>query len=187
MTLIKLFFIFMYIGFFAVGGGLVAASFMQPILVDKYALITSEKFYQMLAISESTPGPIGINMATYVGNELYGPLGGIITTIGEVLPSLIVILIVAKFMTRYKENAIVKSVFSCLRPATSGLVMVAMVNVYKIALLTLDKFNQTKVFIDLFPLPSIIFFVLALPVLFKTKLHPVFIIIAGAVFGYIFL
>ena len=52
MTLIKLFFIFMYIGFFAVGGGLVAASFMQPILVDKYALITSEKIYQMLAISE---------------------------------------------------------------------------------------------------------------------------------------
>ena len=81
MTLIKLFFIFFYIGAFAVGGGLVASTFMQQILVLKYGLITQEKFFAMLAISEGTPGPIGINMATYIGNELFGPWGGISCTL----------------------------------------------------------------------------------------------------------
>ena len=75
MNLFFLFLIFFYIGLFAIGGGLVAATFMQQVLVEKYALISAEKFYSMLAISESTPGPIGINLATYIGTELYGPIG----------------------------------------------------------------------------------------------------------------
>ena len=98
MTLLHLFFIFFYIGLFAVGGGLVAATFMEQELVDHYRLISAEKFYSMLAISESTPGPIGINLATYIGTELFGPAGGIIATMGEVLPSLIVIIIIARFL-----------------------------------------------------------------------------------------
>ena len=98
MSLLQLFFVFMYIGFFAVGGGLVAASFMQNVLVNQYGLISAEKFYSMLAISESTPGPIGINIATYIGTELYGVPGGIIATIGEVLPSIVTIILIAKFL-----------------------------------------------------------------------------------------
>ena len=187
MSLIALFGVFFYIGLFAIGGGLVAATFMQQALVTKYALITNEKFYSMLAISESTPGPIGINMATYIGNELYGPVGGIITTIGEVLPSIIVILIIAKFFAHFQDKPLVKAAFSGLRPATSGMVMVAMAQVYKIALLRIDTFNSTKRILDLFPWPSLAFFALCLVILFKTKLHPVFLVLMGAVFGILFL
>lgn len=187
MSLLALFGVFFYIGLFAIGGGLVAATFMQQSLVTKYALITNEKFYSMLAISESTPGPIGINMATYIGNELYGPIGGIITTIGEVLPSIIVILLIAQFFAHFQDKPIVKAAFSGLRPATSGMVMVAMVQVYKIALITIDKFKASGSFIDLFPWASLVFFAICLVILFKTKLHPVFIVALGAVFGVLFL
>ena len=123
MSLFQLFFVFMYIGFFAVGGGLVAASFMQNVLVNQYGLISAEKFYSMLAISESTPGPIGINIATYIGTELYGIPGGIIATIGEVLPSIVTIVLISKFFSKFQEKPLVKSVFKTLRPVTSGLVL----------------------------------------------------------------
>ena len=79
MTLLNLFFTFLQVGTFTIGGGLVAITIMQQILVTA-GLITPEKFYTMVAISESTPGPIGINMATYIGCELYGPLGGCVAT-----------------------------------------------------------------------------------------------------------
>lgn len=187
MSLLALSGVFFYIGLFAIGGGLVAATFMQQTLVTQYGLITTEKFYQMLAISESTPGPIGINMATYIGNELYGPLGGVVTTVSEVLPSVIVILLIAKFFSKYQEKPGVQAAFSGLRPATSGMVMVAMAQVYKIALLRIDTFNSTKRILDLFPWPSLAFFALCLVILFKTKLHPVFLVLMGAVFGILFL
>ena len=95
MSMLMLFFVFFYVGLFAIGGGLVAASFMRQALVEQYGLITDENFYSMLAISESTPGPIGINIATYIGTELHGIPGGIIATFGEVLPSIIIIILIA--------------------------------------------------------------------------------------------
>ena len=104
--LLQLWAIFFYVGLFAIGGGLVAATFMQQILVEKMGLISLEKFYSMLAISESTPGPIGINIATFCGTELYGPIGGIITTLGEITPSLIIIMLVARFFSNFQKHLI---------------------------------------------------------------------------------
>ena len=159
MTLIKLFFIFFYIGAFAVGGGLVASTFMQQILVLKYGLITQEKFFAMLAISEGTPGPIGINMATYIGNELFGPWGGIVCTLGEVLPSLIVLVIICRFFFNFKDTPLVQSMFSTLRPATSGMIMVAMAQVWQISVLTINNFKESGYqFVQLFNWPSLAFF-----------------------------
>ena len=186
--LLQLFGIFFYVGLFAIGGGLVAATFMQQILVDKYAVLTTEKFYSMLAISESTPGPIGINLATYCGTELYGPLGGIITTIGEILPSLIIIILVSRFFYNFQKKPAVQAAFSGLRPATGGLILVAMVSVFMVALLNIPLFRETSSITDLFRVKSLIFYAVSLLVVqrFK-KIHPVFIVLAGALFGVFFL
>ena len=182
--LLFLFCIFFYVGLFAVGGGLVAASFMQQILVERYHLISAEKFYSMLAISESTPGPIGINLATYCGTELYGPIGGIVVTLGEILPSLIIIMIVARFFMNMQKKPVVQAAFSGLRPAASGMVRVAAMNIFLLALLNIPSFKITGVLLDLFRWKSVVFYIISLFVLFRfRKVHPVFIVIAGAFFG----
>jgi len=187
MTLIHLFFIFFYIGLFAIGGGLVAATFMYQALVDKYALISSEQFYSMLAISESTPGPIGINLATYLGTELFGPIGGIICTLGEVMPSLIVIMIIARFFGAIQDKPLVKAGFTFLRPATTGLVCVAFVQVLVVTILNIQGFQETLDIKQLFNWSSVSLYLICLMILFKTKLHPVVIVLLGAIFGIIFL
>src|SRR5574344_648223 len=122
-TLFQLFWIFFYVGTFTIGGGLVAITLMKQTLVDK-GVITAEAFYNMVAVSESTPGPIGINMATYVGYSQYGVAGGIITTIGEVAPSIICILVIAHFFMKFQDKPVVQSAFSTLRPATTGIILV---------------------------------------------------------------
>lgn len=187
MSLAHLFFIFFYIGLFAIGGGLVAATFMQQILVDQYQLLSAEKFYSMLAISESTPGPIGINLATYIGMELYGPAGAVIVTLGEILPSLVVIMIIARCFARFQDKPLVKAAFSGLRPATSGMVLIALVQVFTISLLDTQSFMASRNIQDLFCWPAVALFELCLVILFRTKLHPVVIIALGAVFGVVFL
>ena len=110
MTLWALFWRFFFIGLFTIGGGQVAITLMYQELVDS-GIIDAELFYNMLAVSESTPGPIGINMATYLGTEMFGVWGGIITTLGTVTPSVIVILIIARFFSRMQDTLAVKSLF----------------------------------------------------------------------------
>lgn len=189
LGLVHLFFIFFYVGLFAVGGGLVAAGFMQQILVDRYHIISAEKFFNMLAISESTPGPIGINLATYCGNELYGPLGGFVTTLGEVLPSIIIIMLVSRFFFNgFQKKPLVQSAFSTLRPATGGIILVSLVNVFIIALLDVPTFRESSEIADLFAWKSVIFYGLCMGVLFFVKkMHPVYLVLAGAIFGILFL
>lgn len=187
MSLLQLFFVFFYIGLFAIGGGLVAASFMQQILVVKYGLISASKFYSMLAISESTPGPIGINIATYIGNEMYGVWGGIICTLGEILPSIVVIIVVAKYFQKMNEKPIVKGIFFALRPATTGMVFAVFAQIFTLCILQLDKFKVSYDLKVLFDWKSLILYFACLPVLFKTKIHPVFLIVIGGVFGVFFL
>ena len=114
MSVLGLFFLFMYIGLSTIGGGLVAISLMQQELVSR-SIISSERFIAMIAVSESTPGPIGINMATYIGYELYGIWGGLVLTTGIVLPSLIVIVLIARFAQSFQNAAPVKNTMYGLR------------------------------------------------------------------------
>lgn len=188
LGLLRLFCIFFYLGLFAVGGGLVAAAFMKQILVERYGLLSIEKFYSMLAISESTPGPIGVNLATFCGAELYGPVGGIVTTLGEVLPSLIVIMLVARFFSGIQRRPLVQAAFSGVRPATSGLVLVAALGSILVSLFDVALFKDTGSVADLFLWRQIVFYALSLAVLsvFR-KIHPVVLVAAGAVFGLLFL
>ena len=199
-SLIELFCIFFCIGLFTIGGGLVAITSMQQIVVGR-GWITSEKFFNMVAISESTPGPIGVNMATYIGYEFHGTLGGIIATLGEILPSYICIVLIAKFFARFQEKPIVKAAFKTLRPATSGIVLVACAQVFALALLNLNaiggiesafesaaSFKQAlSAVASLFKWKSLAFYALALAALFKTRLHPIAVVVAGAAFGMLFL
>lgn len=190
VSLIELFFIFFYVGLFTIGGGLVAITLMEETIVSR-GLISPEQFYNMVAISESTPGPIGVNMATYIGYNLHGIPGAIITSIGEILPSLICILIIAKFLKSFQQKPIVQSVFSVLRPATTGLIFVAAVQIFVIALVNVPSdfsvFKEVSGWTNLFKWKSLYFYVIAVFVLFKIKVHPILLLASGAVFGILFL
>lgn len=186
MSLISLFWTFFYIGLFTIGGGQVAITLMQQSLVEK-GIISPEKFFNMVAISESTPGPIGINMATYIGCELHGVLGGIITTIGTVLPSLICIIMIASLFGKIQDKPLVKAAFSGIRPVVTGLIGVAAWNVFELSMLNFNNYNESGIWYSLFNLPSIIFYSFAVFTLIKIKPHPVIIMLLGAVFGIIFL
>lgn len=190
ISLFALFATFFYIGLFTIGGGLVAVTLMQEMIVDR-GLISPDQFYNMLAISESTPGPIGVNMATFLGFQFYGIPGAVITTAGEVLPSIIVILIIAKLFLSYKNTKVVQTVFIPLRPAATGLMFVATFNVLLLSLVNIpDSFGALKfaeTWKNLLKWKSLIFYALAVFLNFKTKLHPVILVALGAIFGIIFL
>ncbi|MGI5059026.1 chromate transporter [Treponema pectinovorum] len=183
--------LFFYIGLITIGGGQVGITIMQQMLVDNFPLLSEEKFFNMVAISESTPGPIGINMATYVGTELYGVFGGVITTFGQVLPSLITIILIVRFFGKFSEKKGVQAAFSTLRPAVSGVIAVAAVRIFILALVTiLPSFNAFMIStwqggITLSAI-NVVFYLLCLILLFKTEVHPVFIVLAGAIYGVFF-
>lgn len=187
MSLIALFFLFMYIGFCTIGGGLVAITLMQQELISR-SLISSEDFFAMVAISESTPGPIGINMATYIGYELYGIWGSVVLTTGIVLPSLIVILLIARFASSFQEKPIVKKSFYGLRAGAVGMIAVACWQVINISILNLNLFTETGKLTDIVHFKQFSFFWLLFFVsLFFKKLHPVILVAAGAALGILFL
>lgn len=184
MTLFALFCTFFYIGLFTIGGGLVALTLMQQTLVDT-GIITSEAFYNMVAISESTPGPLGINMATFIGYNMYGIPGALITTFGEVLPSIVCILVIAHFYKAFNNSLGVKNVMKVLRPASTGIVFVAAVNVFMVALLNVPASWSNFDFRTLFNWIYLCGYAVFTFLLFKFKLHPIWVVIMGAVFGII--
>lgn len=128
MILLKLYWEFFKAGLFAVGGGMATLPFLQAI-GESTGWYTYTDLMNMLAVSESTPGAIGINMATYVGFTVAGVPGAVIATIGEVTPSIIVILIVAAVLHSFRNNKYVDSAFYGLRPASTGLIGAACVAV----------------------------------------------------------
>ncbi|MGP1368612.1 MAG: chromate transporter [Treponema sp.] len=190
ISLPELFGIFFYVGLFTIGGGLVTITLMQQTIVAR-GLISPEQFYNMVAVSESTPGPIGINMATYVGTTLFGVKGALIATFGQVLPSLLSILLIAKFLSKFHNNKIVQSAFVCLRPAATGLILVASVNIFLLTLVNIPQNLQVLAELSswktLFNWESVSFYLLSFGLMRKFKLHPIIIIAFGALFGILFL
>lgn len=190
MSLLELFLTFFYIGLFTIGGGIVSLTLIQQTIVAK-GLVSSEQFYNMVAISEATPGPFGINVATYVGFNLYGIPGGIIVSIAEVLPSIICIIIIAKFLTKFSQNPFVKGAFVFLRPITTGLILVPVVNIFALALLNVPSSVSVLTTIqgwkELFNYINIVAYGIFLFAFYKFHMHPILLIIAGALFGIIFL
>ena len=184
-----LFWEFFKTGLFAVGGGLATLPFMYDIS-DKTGWFTHSMLADMVAVSESTPGPIGVNMATYVGFVTGGVPGAVIATVGLVTPSVIVILLIARVLKAFRENQYVDAGFYGLRPCSIGLIAAAGVLVVKLALVNTELYASTGAIADLFNVKALI---LAAVLLAATRcikklkgLHPIVFILASAVIGIVF-
>ncbi|WP_294405120.1 chromate transporter [uncultured Clostridium sp.] len=185
MLYFLLFFEFFKTGLFAVGGGLATLPFLIN-LTYQYDWFNQSMLADMIAVSESTPGPMGVNISTYAGFSSGGVIGGIIATLGLVTPSIIVIIIIAKFLEKFKENKNVEAVFQGLRPASVGLIAVAAFEVIKIALLNINVYLASKNLMDLINIKSCILFVIMFYTIMKYKKHPIVYICAAAVVGVVF-
>ena len=188
MILLRLFFEFAKTGLFAVGGGLATLPFLYEIS-NNTGWFTHADVADMIAISESTPGAIGINMSTYAGyktalaNGLPGILGGIVATVGLATPCIIIILIIAKFLEKFRKNPLVEGAFYGLRPASIAMITVAGLNVAKVSLINLDAFSATGAVGDLFLWKAIALGVALFIAQKKLKWHPVVFIAISAVIG----
>ncbi len=189
MKLLLLFWEFLKIGLFSVGGGMATVPFLYD-LSDKTAWFTHAQIMDMLAVSESTPGPIGINMATYVGYVVGGIPGSMLATLGVITPGIVLVLVIAMFLEKFRGNRTVEGAFYGLRPASTALIAAAGVTVVDAALLNTALFRETGAVLDLFNWPAIILAVvlwLLTNVVKPTKkLHPVVFIAASAVVGIVF-
>ena len=135
MTYLLLFYEFFKTGLFAVGGGMATLPFLYDMSARHPDWFSASQIADMVAVSESTPGPIGVNMATYVGFQVGSVPGAVVATIGLVTPSIIVILIVAAFLRSFRDSKLVNSVFYGLRPASAAMVAAAGLSVAGVALL----------------------------------------------------
>ena len=185
MIYLQLFFEFFKAGLFAIGGGLATIPFLTDIGA-RTGWFTAGDLANMIAISEATPGPMGVNMATYVGFQTGGIPGGVIATLGLVCPSIIVILIIAGFLKKFRESRGVDAVFYGIRPASTALITAALVEVCAIALVntsvafgTADFFHWKGIV-----LAAAVFVCLQVKPL--KKLHPIVFIAASAVIGIVF-
>ncbi len=189
MIYLSLFWEFFKTGLFATGGGMATLPFLYRMSETK-GWFTAAQLADMVAVSESTPGPIGVNMATYVGFTTAGIPGSLIATIGLVTPSIIVILIIARILQKFRSNKTVDAAFYGLRPCSVGLIAAAGLLVVKIALFTLDRYAETHAILDALNIKAIllaaVLLVLTRGVKQVKKLHPIFFILASAVIGILF-
>lgn len=187
MIFLKLFLTFFKIGLFTFGGGYA----MLPLIQEEVAAnewLANEELINFIAVSESTPGPFAINIATYIGNTLgskFGVLSGIFgafcATLGVVLPSFIIILIVAKFFEKFKSDKIVSGCMTGLKPAVIGLIGSAILSMAQTVFFHNDFSLSTFITTEFFVLLAI--FLLMLFLTLKKKLHPIIIITSSAVLG----
>ena len=189
MILLRLFWEFFKTGLFAVGGGMATLPFLYD-MAEKTGWFTADQLADMIAVSESTPGPIGVNMATYVGFHTAGIPGAVIATLGLITPEIIIILIIARVLQKFRQNKTVDAAFYGLRPCSVGLIAAAGLLVVKVAMFCFDKYEQSGVFADLFNWKALI---LAAVLLILTrwvkplkKLHPIFFILGSALIGVVF-
>lgn len=181
--MLRLMWEFFKIGIFAVGGGMATIPFLYEI-GEKFGYFSSEELLDMIAVSESTPGAIGINMSTYAGINAHGFWGGIVATLSLITGPVIIVLLIARAMDKFKSSKIVKDAFVTLRPATAGLILGAMSSVLLVTLFNIEAFRQSYEVLDLIrPVPFVIFLIfLAILLKFK-KINPILIILAGAILG----
>ena len=173
---------FFKMGLFAVGGGMATVPFLMDLTV-KYDWFTASELANMIAISESTPGPVGVNMATYAGYQCAGISGALVATLSLTAPALIIMIMIAKFLANFSENPTVKAAFYGIRPAVAALIGYAVWELIKIALVAVENgvssVNYLNVVICLGTLGL-------LQIKKLKKLHPLVWIVGGAVIGILF-
>ena len=184
-TLLRLFYEFFKTGLFAVGGGAATIPFLREISA-KTGWFTYAQLADMIAVSESTPGAIGVNMASYVGFTTAGIAGCVVATLGLITPGIIVILIVAQFLKRFQASTLVQDVFYGLRPASAGLIAAACFEIARVSVLFLDRWQLTGQFASIFSLKHLLLAGALFWAIQKTKLHPVAYIGIAALVGVVF-
>lgn len=179
MLYLSLFLTYLKIGLFGFGGGYAMLSLIQHETVEvvhwgcSEPWLTQSQFTDIVAISQMTPGPIGINSATYIGYTVTGSVwGSVVATIAVCLPSFLLVLLVSRFLLRHKDNPIIKSIFKGLRPVVVGLIAAA-----ALLLMNCENFTDTTF--------SIAIAAVSFAIAYFTRIHPIFIIILAGVAGYI--
>lgn len=185
MIYLKLIWSYLKIGLFGFGGGYAMLSLIQREIVTP-GWITEKMFTDIVAISQMTPGPIGINSATYIGysaplmagytNPLWGILGSVVCTLTVVLPSFMLVAWTSHYIRRNRESVLIRGIFAGLRPVVIGLIASA-----ALLLMNSDNFGDTRPQV----LVSVIIAVAALCVVLFTKIHPIWVIVASGVAGFL--
>ncbi|MDO4563410.1 MAG: chromate transporter [Clostridia bacterium] len=173
MIYLRLFYEFFKIGLFAIGGGPATLPFLME-LAKTSGWYDTKTLTAMIAVSEGTPGPLGINMATYVGFHVGGVWGGITATVALVLPGLVIIILVAKFLALFGKNSMVTAAFYAIRPAVTGLILSAVIGIWQIGVVSAGTLALAAG---------------ALALMFFTplrKLHPLIWLVFGALAGLVF-
>lgn len=189
MIYLRLFYEFFKTGLFAIGGGMATFPFLSE-MADKTGWFTQGQLADMVAISESTPGPIGVNMASYVGYVTGGVPGVLAATLGLICPSVIIILVIAGFLKAFRRNQSVQDVFYGLRPASVALIASAGLSVILLALVDMQQYGQTGRISDLLDWKSLLLAALLWVLTNRCKptkkLHPVVFIALSAAVGVLF-
>lgn len=197
MTLFLLFWSFFKIGAFSFGGG---NAMIDPIQKDIESLgwMTASEFGDIVAISQITPGPLAVNIATYVGYKTEGIPGSILATLGVSLPSFILIVLIAHFFIQFKENHLVQSVLTTIKPITIAMIGSAVIvmaktsiiksafNAEKLVGILTGKLNDPSSILQI-DIPALVIFSVILIALWKFKIHPIFAIVSSAFLGILFI
>ena len=185
LALWKLFYSFARIGTFAIGGGYVI---LPLLLKDALAQnwMTRDQFVDMLAVSQITPGPIAINMATYVGYHIGGVPGSLVASFAVVLPSFTMLMLMAIFFFHFYESKLAKSIFYGLRPTVTGLIAAAAVQIGLIAILNVDSVYAADIFAS-FDWKATIILLGALGAIWRWNIHPFILVVSAGAAGLLFL
>mgnify|MGYP000932894931 CR=1 FL=1 len=179
MIFLQLAFEFLKIGLFAIGGGLAVLPFLHD-LVGQYGWFTLAELADMVAVAESVPGPIGLNLAIYAGYQAAGVPGGLVAAVSLMLPSFLLALLAAGFLARFSKSRLLAEMFTGLRPAVAGLIFAISLSLVSLAVCT-----NAGAFPANLSLKELFLFLAMLPAVFILKKHPVIYVAAGAVIGII--
>lgn len=182
--LLSLFWAFFKIGLFTIGGGIASLPLIETIIVNEHSWISYEEFSHLVIISEMTPGPVGINASTFVGNKVAGFLGGFIATVGNILPAIIIVILLAKIYFKYKNLKVVNSVLNGLKPTIVGLIASATVGIVLVALFNSRQFDISKFDFNLIKIVLLTIYVF---ILRRFKPNPILIIVLSGGLGLLLL
>lgn len=177
MIYLQLFWAYLKIGIFGFGGGYAMLSMIQFEVVDHYGWMTIEEFADIVALSQMTPGPVGINIATFTGYTVGGIWGSLLASFSLVMPSLLLLVFVLKFLFKNKENYIVKTTLSSMKPVIAGLIFVAALQMMNTSNFTDFGLHQNNI--------SVIICAVTFIAVFWAKINPILMILASGLVGYL--
>lgn len=181
MELLKIFFCFFEIGLFSFGGGYAAVPLIQSMVVERYHWLTVNEFINLITIAEMTPGPIVINAATFVGMKIDGFLEAVVSTLGSVVPSLIIVLLLSWLYKQYKDLDIVKRILKRIRPPVVAMILSAGFSILVMALFKANDYQAIN--LDNIQVIEVVIFVSSLFLMRRYKVNPIMIIFGSGLVG----